>query len=105
MLPLPVVFCREDAGRIPISVSSLNRPPVPVTSTDIFSVPMTEAAVILKCNRFSLLGGIVKDNSFLPETCIPPVAFNVAEQLAEVEVVLVMVIGTLIESEGLKKRG
>src|SRR6185369_4802761 len=104
-LPLPVVFCSDDAGRIPISVSSLNRPPGPFISTDIFPVPITGAAVTLKCKRFSLFGGIVNDNSLLPETIIPPVALIVAEPLAEVEVVLVIVTGILIESEGLRKRG
>ena len=105
ILPLPVVFCRDDAGRIPISVSSLNLPPGPFTATDIFPIPITGAAVTLKCNRFSLFGGIVNDNSLVPETSTPPVALNVAEPLAEDEVVFVMVTGTLIESAGLRKRG
>jgi hypothetical protein len=105
MLPLPVVFCRDDAGRILISVSSLNLPPGPFISTDIFPVPITGVAVTLKCNRFSLFAGIVNDNSLLPETNIPPVALNVAEPLAEEEVVFVMVTGTLMESVGLRNRG
>src|SRR5258705_11663639 len=105
ILPLPVVFCRDEAGRIPISVSSLNLPPGPFMSTDIFPVPITGAAVTLKCKRFSLFGGIVNDNSLIPETIIPPAALSVAEPLAEDEVVFVMVTGTLIESVGLRKRG
>src|ERR1700759_1678559 len=105
MLPLPVVFCRDDAGRILISVSSLNLPPGPFISTEIFPIPITGAAIILKYSRFSLFGGIVNDNSLLPEIRMPPVVLNVAEPLAEVEVVLVIVTGTLMESEGLRKRG
>ena len=111
MAPVPEIspsrlfLTKVVAGRIVISVLSLNVSFIAFTDTTIFPTPIAKGATIENVTFFSLFAGITQSCFAGPLIDNDPVTFTSALAFAGLFVVFVSVTGMTSESPGDRKRG